>query len=136
METPRWSWLRMWGRTGEVVTVDLPPDFVMAKQDSLTYSDVELNLTQRDQLGRQYQGHRLSARIRQVYGDSAALDWNSFGGPFDLVFIDGCHSEVYVSSDSRNAMNHLAPGGVIVWHDYGMIPAVSNVVDQLAHENH
>ena len=119
---------------GEVVTVDLPPDFEKAKQDSLIHADVELNLTPRDQLGRQYQGHRFSSRIRQVYGDSAALNWSALGGPFDLVFIDGCHSEAYVRSDSRNAMNHLAPGGVIVWHDYGMIAAVSAVVDQLARE--
>lgn len=120
---------------GDVVTVDLPPDFHMENRNSLTYSDVELNLTQREQLGRQFQGHRLSTKIRQVYGDSAKLDWNTFGGPFDLVFIDGCHSEAYVQSDSRNAIKQLAPGGVIVWHDYGMIADVSNVVDQVAHEN-
>jgi len=120
--------------TAEVITVDLPPDFDLKKQDSLTYSEVELNLTQRNQLGRQYRGHQLSDRIRQVYGDSAALNWSSFGGPFDLVFIDGCHSEPYVLSDSRNALTHLAPGGAIVWHDYGMIQDVSRVVDQLSRE--
>ena len=119
---------------GVVVTVDLPPDFDMQKQAALTYSDGEFNLTPRDQLGRQYQGHPLSARIRQVYGDSAALNWSALGGPFDLVFIDGCHSEAYVWSDSKNAINHLAPRGVIVWHDYGMLTAVSNVVDRLASE--
>jgi predicted O-methyltransferase YrrM len=119
---------------GVVVTVDLPPNFDIHKQDSLTYSDGRLNLTPRDQLGRQFQGHPLSARIRQVYGDSAALNWSALGGPFDLVFIDGCHSEAYVQSDSQNAINHLAPRGVIVWHDYGMITAVSNVVDRLASE--
>jgi len=106
----------------------------MKKQDSLTYSDVELNLTDRNHLGRQYRGRPVLNRIRQVYGDSAALDWNSLGGPFDLVFIDGCHSEPYVLSDSRNAIDHLAPGGVLVWHDYGMIPAVSRVIDRLARE--
>lgn len=117
---------------GSVVTVDLPPSFDMQNQNSLIHPEVELNLTPRDQLGRQYKGHQLSARISQVYGDSAALDWNALGGPFDLVFIDGCHSEAYVRSDSQNAMKHLAPGGAIVWHDYGMIPEVSSVVDQLA----
>jgi predicted O-methyltransferase YrrM len=117
---------------GNVVTVDLPPDFGMHKQGSLIFPGVELNLTPRDQLGRQYQGHRLSARIRQVYGDSAKLDWSTFGGPFDMIFIDGCHSEAYVRSDSQNALNHLAPGGVIVWHDYCAIPEVSKVVDQFA----
>lgn len=117
---------------GCVVTIDLPPDFGMDKQGSLAYSDVELNLTARDQLGRQYKSHELSSRVRQVYGDSAQLDWNTLGGPFDLVFIDGCHSEAYVRSDSENAMRQLAPGGIIVWHDYGMLPEVSRVVDRLA----
>jgi hypothetical protein len=31
-------------------------------------------------------------------------------------------------------MKQLASRGVIVWHDYGMIPEVSNVVDRFAHE--
>jgi len=119
---------------GEVVTVDLAPDFRMEKRASLTYSDIELNLTSRDQLGRQYRGHRLSSRIRQIYGDSAALDWKTLGGPFDLIFIDGCHSEAYVREDSRNALDHLVPGGAIVWHDYGAIPDVSAVVDRVATE--
>jgi predicted O-methyltransferase YrrM len=92
------------GADGTVVTVDLPPDFGVEKRDSLVYSDVELNLTPREQLARQYQGHRLSSRIRQVYGDSAQIDWNALGGPFDLVFIDGCHSEPYVEAfDSRGS---------------------------------
>jgi predicted O-methyltransferase YrrM len=118
---------------GQVVTVDLPPNFDTQKQDSLAIPDVELNLTPRDQLGRQYQGNPLSSRIRQVYGDTATLDWSKLGGPFDMIFIDGCHSEAYVRSDSQNALNHLSPGGVIVWHDYCTYPGVAKVVDQLAH---
>jgi predicted O-methyltransferase YrrM len=118
---------------GKVVSVDLPPDFKPEQQESLTHSDVELNLTARDQLGRQFRGHPLSSHIQQVYGDSGALDWSSFGGPFDLIFIDGCHSDPYVRSDSKNAMEQLAPGGVILWHDYGSYPEVSQVVDELGH---
>ena len=122
------------GAEGAVVTVDLPPEFTVEDQDSLAYSDGEFNLTPRNQLGRQYKGHNLAARIKQVYGDSGKLNWGSLGGPFNLVFIDGCHTEAYVRSDSENAMKHLAPGGVILWHDYGMIPEVSTVVDRLARE--
>lgn len=120
------------GAHGEVVTVDLPPDFAVTDRDSLVYSDGEFNLTPRNELGRQSRGHILSTRIHQVYGDSGQLSWCGLGGPFDLVFIDGCHTEEYVRSDSENAIKHLSPGGVILWHDYGMIPAVSKVVDQLA----
>lgn len=119
---------------GVVVTVDLPPDFSTDEQDSLAYSDGEFNLTPRNELGRQYKTHNLEARIKQVYGDSGKLDWGTLGGPFDLVFIDGCHTEAYVRSDSENAMKHLASGGIILWHDYGMISAVSNVVDAFAQE--
>ena len=120
---------------GEVVTVDLPPDFAIENRESLTYLDGEFNLTPRTQLARQYRSHPLSSRIRQVYGDSAALDWSTLGGPFDLVFIDGCHSEDYVRADSLHAMQVLNAGGVVIWHDYGAIPEVSKVVDQLASES-
>jgi predicted O-methyltransferase YrrM len=122
------------GEGGTVVTVDLPLDFELAKQDSLAYPDGDLNLTSRGEVGRQYRGQAVSRCISQVYGDSAKIDWNELGGPFDLIFIDGCHTEAYVRSDSQNALKHLAEEGVIVWHDYGMIPEVSYVVDQLARE--
>jgi predicted O-methyltransferase YrrM len=121
------------GDEGAVVTVDLPPDFDPAKAP-LAHSDAALNLTPRDQLGRQFRGHPLSRRIRQVYGDSAKLNWGDLGGPFDLVFIDGCHSESYVRSDSENALRHLAPRGIIIWHDYGMIAEVSTAVDRFVQE--
>jgi predicted O-methyltransferase YrrM len=121
------------GPDGTIVTIDLPPDFDLEKQQStLTYAKGEINLTRRQDLGRQYRNHPLGSRIRQVYGDSAALDWRGLGGPFDLVFIDGCHSEDYVLSDSRNALSQLSVNGIVVWHDYGMIPAVSKVVDELS----
>jgi predicted O-methyltransferase YrrM len=120
---------------GEVVTVDLPPDFSVQDQGSLAFSEGEFNLTPRNELGRQYSGHALSARIRQVYGDSGKMDWSTLGGPFDLIFIDGCHTEDYVRSDTVNAMTQLRPGGVIAWHDYGMIPDVSRAVDRIAAEN-
>jgi predicted O-methyltransferase YrrM len=119
-------------RDGRVVTVDLPPDFTTDQHNLLAFSEGDFNLTARHDLGRQTKNHPLASRIEQVYGDSASLDWNTLGGPFDLVFIDGCHSEAYVQSDTRNAIEHLRPGGVVVWHDYGMIPEVSAVVDRLA----
>lgn len=117
---------------GQVVTVDLPPDFTLEKRESLAYTNVDLNLTKRDHLGRQCRDHQLSERITQVFGDSAAIDWTKLGGPFDLIFIDGCHSEDYVRADSLNALKVLNPGGALVWHDYGMIRSVSKVVDEFA----
>jgi predicted O-methyltransferase YrrM len=123
------------GEGGRVVTVDLPPAFSIDDQQSLAHADGEFNLTPREKLGRQYQAHPLATRITQVYGDSGSLDWSQFGGPFDVIFIDGSHTESYVRSDSKNALRQLAAGGIVVWHDYGMIPAVSLVVDEFAREH-
>ena len=38
--------------------------------------------------------------------------------PFDLIFVDGSHRMEYVIADSQLALEILAPGGIIVWHDY------------------
>lgn len=38
--------------------------------------------------------------------------------PFDLIFVDGSHRVEDVIADSRLALEILAPGGIIVWHDY------------------
>ena len=116
---------------GKVVTVDLPPDFDPKKdQSSLGHAEVKINLTPRELVARQYRNDPAASKIQQVYGDSATLNWRSFGAPFDLIFIDGCHKEAYVTSDTENAFSVLAPRGVIVWHDYGEIPDVSRVVDR------
>jgi len=117
-----------------VVTLDLPADFDMGQHTSLAFPTGELNLTPRDRLGGQCARHPLGRHVRQLFGDSGSIDWNTLGGPFDLVFIDGSHTKEYVRSDSLNAARHLAPAGVIVWHDYGMIADVSMVVDHLARE--
>ena len=51
-------------------------------------------------------------------------------GPFDFAFIDGCHFYDYVKVDTRNCVSHMKPGGLVVWHDYGMIEDVSRAVDE------
>jgi hypothetical protein len=38
--------------------------------------------------------------------------------PFDLVFVDGSHRLDDVIADSRLALELVAGGGIIVWHDY------------------
>ena len=38
--------------------------------------------------------------------------------PFDLIFVDGSHRFEDVVEDSRLALELLAPGGIVVWHDY------------------
>jgi hypothetical protein len=50
----------------------------------------------------------------------------------DLVVVDGSHAREYVRSDSALARAMARPGGWIVWHDYGIWPDVTAVLDELA----
>jgi predicted O-methyltransferase YrrM len=121
---------------GTVTTVDLPLDFdVKRDRASLAYPDERINLTPREDVGRQFRDDDLGLRVRQVFGDSATLNWDALGGPFDLIFIDGCHTRAYVESDTRNALKKLRTPGAIVWHDYGLYDKVSRVVDNIAFES-
>lgn len=53
--------------------------------------------------------------------------------PFDLIFIDGDHSEAAVRADIEAALPLLAPGGLIAFHDYRnhLDPGVGHAVDAL-----
>jgi predicted O-methyltransferase YrrM len=114
-----------------VTTVDLPVDW--NGDLSLNVPTCYINVTDRRKIGRQFRDTTYAKKIKQVYGDSARMDWaTTLQPPFDLIFIDGCHHRRYVESDTRNALQTLKPGGIVVWHDYGMIRDVSLVVDQIA----
>lgn len=56
-------------------------------------------------------------QLNQIIGDSRSLDFEKLGN-FDLIFVDGCHRYDGVRIDTENALKIVAPGGVIVWHDY------------------
>lgn len=117
-----------------VTTVDLPLEWsgrlVLNVPKAMT--NVALK---RPPVGWQYQGSQQAGKIRQILCDSAELDWERLPGPFDFIFIDGCHHYLYVAHDTAEAVRHVKRrGGLIVWHDYGYIEDVSRVVDQLASE--
>lgn len=115
---------------GHVVTIDLPVD-KSADLALVVDSDQERNVTDRTRVGEQFRNNPVArSRIHQVFGDSAVLDFSTLGGPFDFAFIDGCHAYNYVKSDTEKVMSVMQPGGVIVWHDYGMMEAVSRAVDE------
>jgi hypothetical protein len=125
---------------GSVITIDLPPTwngrYALAGGQTGDNSHRRLDPQFRaggydPSLGRQFHGHRHESKIRQVLADSAQLDWTTLPQS-QLVFIDGNHSYDYVRSDTENALTVLAPGGIIAWHDYGPIPAVSRCVDEFA----
>ena len=113
--------------SGHVFTLDLPPDW--DRRYALDVADIHANAATGSQTGRQFIGSPLADGITQLWGDSADFDWDEHG-PFEFILIDGCHTYKYAVSDTRNALRVLRPGGVIVWHDYGMLEDVSRAVDE------
>jgi predicted O-methyltransferase YrrM len=111
-----------------VFTLDLGPDwngeFAIKTPSGYQYP------TEASLVGQRFRGTPYAAKITQIFGDSAKLDWSTLPGPFDMVFIDGCHSFEYVVHDTENALKNIRPGGLVVWHDYGYVKAVSDVVDE------
>jgi predicted O-methyltransferase YrrM len=65
-----------------------------------------------------YTGTPVERKVVQLFGDSKALDTSAWRDHFDLIFIDGSHAHSYIMSDTAKALEMLAPGGIIIWHDY------------------
>jgi predicted O-methyltransferase YrrM len=61
--------------------------------------------------------------IKQLFGNSAAFNYNDLNLKFDLIFIDGDHHYEAIVKDTRNMLKYLChPGSIIVWHDYTYTP--------------
>ena len=67
--------------------------------------------------GSAYRGTPLEARIHRLVG-AVSYDLLKEHGPFDLIFVDADHDYESVWHHSACAFALLAPGGVILWHDY------------------
>lgn len=106
----------------------MPPDW--NGHLGMKVPNIKVNVTEGSKIGVQFKDTEYVGKIRQILSDSASLDWNRLPVPLDLVFIDGCHDYAYVQKDTTNALQSLRPGGLIVWHDYGMYEDVSRVVDE------
>lgn len=59
-------------------------------------------------------------RIRVIPTDTAAAAEHYFGDPIRLLFIDADHSFEGVQRDFEAWLPHVAPGGLILFHDYAM----------------
>jgi Methyltransferase domain len=112
-----------------ITTVDLPINW--NGKFAIQVPELMKNNTEGGDVGRKFRDEPESSRITQVLGDSAQLDYSRLDGPFDFIFIDGCHFYDYVKVDTLNAIANLSSGGVIVWHDYGMVDDVSRVIDEM-----
>jgi hypothetical protein len=120
-----------------IATLDLPPDQPSA---------LEIEASERRYVDKPTPGARLrrcgnawradAARIVQWSGDSATFDWSSHYGRAGLVFVDGSHAYDYARKDSETAMRLVRPKGVVLWHDYGVWPGVTQALEELETARH
>lgn len=89
----------------EVTTLDLPPSGGSATSPYL---------------GSYYHGTGRESQIQQILCDAYKFDPTPFLKQMDFIFIDGDHSYKGVKNDTEKAFKMLAPGGVILWHDYDL----------------
>jgi predicted O-methyltransferase YrrM len=100
-----------------VHTLDLPPD--QRTQVIQRTCPADAALIRKSEIGLYFKGRPEARKIRQLYGDSLKFDFDPFREKMDLVFIDGAHDYQTAKNDTKNALKIAAPGGWIVWHDFG-----------------
>ena len=113
-------WARNSPEDARVVTVTLAPDHLSdykqeAADDPL---DVQFALKESSHTEFLYSDSPVASKVEQLFADSKALDVSPWAGSCDLVFVDGSHAYSYVASDSEKALQLVAPGGLVLWHDY------------------
>jgi len=114
----------------QVVTLDLPKDYT----PKFPMSIGEYKLADKPTSGERYRNcaplwAKDAARITQLLGDSATFDWSPYEKKAGLVFVDGSHTYENVHNDCDVAFRLVSPGGMIVWHDYGVWEEVTRMLD-------
>ncbi|HXV77810.1 MAG TPA: class I SAM-dependent methyltransferase, partial [Candidatus Polarisedimenticolaceae bacterium] len=115
-----------------VFTLDLPPE----APTRFPLDRRERKFVEKPAPGARFRGcdgawEPAAARITQLLGDSASYDWSAHEGKAGLVFVDGSHAYEYAKSDSEAAFRLVVPGGMVLWHDYGVWPGVTRYLEEL-----
>ena len=113
-------WARNSPPEAKVLTVTLAPDHLSdyRREPTDDAQDVQFALKESSHTEFLYSNSPVEAKVEQLFADSKALDVSPWAGSCDLVFVDGSHAYSYVVSDSAKALELVAPGGLVLWHDY------------------
>jgi len=130
-------WARNSAPDARVVTLTLAPEHVASYKRESTDdpSDVAFALKESTHTDFLYSSSPVTAKVEQLFGDSKTFDVSPWTGRCDLVFVDGSHAHSYVVSDSERALELVAPGGLVLWHDYAgprHAPGVYRALNELA----
>jgi hypothetical protein len=131
------------GRTALNLAVNAPDGVVIATLDLPANQPTAfpIEASERQYVEKPSSGDRLrschprwraaASRVVQLFGDSATYDWSPHHGRAGLVFVDGSHTYDYAGRDSETAMRLVRPRGVVLWHDYGVWPGVTQALQEL-----
>lgn len=130
-------WARNSPPAARVITVTLAPDHIgdYRKEDTDDQQDVHFALRESSHTDFLYSRSPVESKVEQLFGDSKTLDVSPWRDGCDLVFVDGSHAYSYVVSDSAKALELVAPGGLVLWHDYAgprHAPGVYRALNELA----
>jgi predicted O-methyltransferase YrrM len=121
--------------TTPVFTLDLPPE--LATKFALDHG--ERKFVEKPAPGARYRQaappwQDSTVKITQLLGDSGTFDWSAHFGKAGLVFVDGSHAYDYAKHDTEMAFKLVAPGGMVLWHDYGVWEGVTRALEELEAE--
>jgi predicted O-methyltransferase YrrM len=113
-------WARNSSTNAKITTLTLSPEeeakYLHTSEDTKVAKDNAINESQFTSF--LYSNTPFENKVEQLFMDSKKLDESKYLGKCDLIFIDGSHAYSYVKSDTEKAFKMLAPGGMILWHDY------------------
>jgi predicted O-methyltransferase YrrM len=136
------------GRTALNLAINAPPGVSIATLDlpADQPSALAIEESERRYVDKPAPGARLRTcggiwrvyadRVVLLRGDSATFDWSPHYGRAGLVFVDGSHAYDYARKDSETAMRLVKPGGIVLWHDYGVWPGVTRALEELETARH
>lgn len=97
----------------EIHTLDIPPS-----QRRLHRTGVGSDIPFDYEVGEVFRGTPWENKITIHHDDSRHFDTSDLQGQMDLVFVDADHTYEFAHNDTAKALEMLAPGGSILWHDY------------------
>jgi predicted O-methyltransferase YrrM len=131
------------GRTALNLAINAPPGVSIATLDlpADQPSALAIEESERRYVDKPAPGARLrncrgpwrahADRVVLLRRDSATFEWPPHYGRAGLVFVDGSHAYDYARKDSETAMRLVKPGGIVLWHDYGVWPGVTQAIEEL-----
>ena len=72
-----------------------------------------------DYVGSYFRSTPVADRITMIRQNAYEFDPAPFARSMDFIWVDGDHSYEGVKNDTEKAFRMVAPGGAIMWHDFG-----------------